>query len=111
MYAMGSCNGEIAKAHNKSPQAVSNLFHQPFFQERVTAIMAENRRDVMDLLRASGSTVWRHWWRFVITRRRQPLPEWHAAGKFWIEHLAVQCNGSRPWARSRVRIRGGSGPA
>lgn len=52
MYAMGSCNSEIAKAHDKSPQAVSNLFHQPFFQERVTAIMAENRRDVMDLFKA-----------------------------------------------------------
>ena len=39
------------QAHDKSPQAVSNLFHQPFFQERVTAIMAENRRDVMDLFR------------------------------------------------------------
>jgi hypothetical protein len=51
MYAMGSCNSEIAKAHDKSPQAVSNLFHQPFFQERVTAIMAENRRDVMDLFK------------------------------------------------------------
>ena len=51
MYALGSGNREIAKAHGKSPQAVSNLFHQPFFQERVTAIMAENRRDVMDLFR------------------------------------------------------------
>jgi hypothetical protein len=52
MYAMGSCNREIAEAHGKSPQAVSNLFHQPFFQERVTEIMAANRRDVMDLFRA-----------------------------------------------------------
>jgi hypothetical protein len=51
MYAMGSCNREIAEAHGKSPQAVSNLFHQPFFQERVTDIMAENRRDIMDLFR------------------------------------------------------------
>ena len=51
MYALGSCNSEIAEAHDKSPQAVSNLFHQPFFQERVTAIMAENRRDIMDLFR------------------------------------------------------------
>jgi hypothetical protein len=47
---MGSGNGEIAKAHGKNPQAVSNLFHQPFFQERVTAIMVENRRDIMDLM-------------------------------------------------------------
>ena len=52
MYALGSCNGEIAEAHGKSPQAVSNLFHQPFFQERVTAIMAANRRDIMDLFKA-----------------------------------------------------------
>jgi hypothetical protein len=52
MHALGSCNSEIAKAHGKSPQAVSNLFHQPFFEERVTVIMAENRRDVMDLFRS-----------------------------------------------------------
>ena len=51
MFAMGSGNGDIAKAHDKSPHAVSNLFHQPFFQARVTAIMAENRRDLMDLFR------------------------------------------------------------
>jgi hypothetical protein len=52
MYAMGSGNGEIARAHGKSPQAVSNLFRQPWFQERVTQIMAENRRDVMDRFKA-----------------------------------------------------------
>jgi hypothetical protein len=52
MYAMGSCNREITDAHDKSPRAVSNLFHQPFFQQRVTTIMAENRRDVMDLFKA-----------------------------------------------------------
>jgi hypothetical protein len=51
MYANGACNGEIAKAHGKSPQAVSNLFHQAFFQNRVVEIMAENRRDVMDLFK------------------------------------------------------------
>jgi hypothetical protein len=52
MYATGARNGEIARAHGKSAQAVSNLFRQPFFQERVTEIMAANRRDVVDLFRA-----------------------------------------------------------
>ena len=52
MYAMGSCNSEIAKAHGKSPQAVPIYSTSHFFQERVTAIMAENRRDVMDLFKA-----------------------------------------------------------
>ena len=52
MLRLGSCNGEIAKAHGKSPQAVSNLFHQKFFQERVTEIMAANRRDIVDAFKA-----------------------------------------------------------
>jgi hypothetical protein len=52
MYAMGSSNGDIARAHGKSPQAVSNLFHQKFFQKRVTELMAANRRDIVDLFKA-----------------------------------------------------------
>ena len=52
MCAMGSSNGEIARAHGKSGHSVSNLFHQKFFQARVTEIMAANRRDVSDSFRA-----------------------------------------------------------
>jgi hypothetical protein len=52
MYATGSCNNEIAEAHGKSPQAVSNLIRQSFFQNRVLEIMAANRRDIMDLFKA-----------------------------------------------------------
>ena len=56
MYAMGSSNGEIAVAHGKSPQAVSNLFHQKFFQARVTEIMAATS---WTCSRPSVSTLWR----------------------------------------------------
>ena len=52
MYATGSCNNEIAEAHGKSAQAVSNLIRQKFFQERVLEIMAANRRDIRTLFEA-----------------------------------------------------------
>ena len=52
MYATGASGNEIAKAHGKSIQAVSNLLRQGFFQSRVLEIMAANRRDIMDLFRA-----------------------------------------------------------
>ena len=53
MYALGASGVQIARELGKTPQAVSNLTHQALFQEKVTAILAENvGRDVMELFKA-----------------------------------------------------------
>jgi hypothetical protein len=54
MYAMGAIQQQISRELNKSLQAVCNLTHQPFFQEKVIAIMAETARvhDVIELFKA-----------------------------------------------------------
>ena len=51
-YAHGTSGNRIARELEKSPQAVSNLVRQEFFQERVAEIMAETARDIMELFRA-----------------------------------------------------------
>ena len=52
LYAHGTSGSQIARELEKTPQAVSNLIRQPFFQERVAGIMAETSRDFMELFRA-----------------------------------------------------------
>src|SRR5262245_12518464 len=41
MHARGLSQREISRSLGKSPQAVCNLAHQSFFQERFVAIMTE----------------------------------------------------------------------
>ena len=52
LYAYGASGKQIARELDKTPQAVSNLIRQPFFQERVAGIMVETARDIMELFRA-----------------------------------------------------------
>jgi hypothetical protein len=47
LYAHGTSGAQIARELDKTPQAVSNLIRQPFFQERVAGIMAETARDII----------------------------------------------------------------
>jgi hypothetical protein len=43
---------DVAEACDVDPGTVSNLLKQPWFQERVTSLMAKNGRDIMQLFRA-----------------------------------------------------------
>jgi len=52
MFARGSTTKEVAAALDHSQPAVSNLLRQQWFQERVTGLMADSGKDVMDLFRA-----------------------------------------------------------
>jgi hypothetical protein len=52
LYAHGTSGAQIARELEKTPQAISNLIRQPFFQERVAGIMAETARDIGELFRA-----------------------------------------------------------
>jgi hypothetical protein len=56
MFAAGSVTSkEVAEAFEVSVPTVRNLLRQPWFQERVTQLMAEHGgRDIMALFRAEG---------------------------------------------------------
>jgi hypothetical protein len=52
-FALGATARDVARQLGKSEPAVQNLLRQKWFQEKVTAIMAEyGARDVMDMFRA-----------------------------------------------------------
>jgi hypothetical protein len=50
-FAMGRSAKDVAKELEKSQPAVQNLLRQPWFQARVTALMAEYGKDGMEMLR------------------------------------------------------------
>lgn len=56
MFARGEVSGaEVARAFDVSLPTIYNLMRQPWFQERVTTMMAEHGgKDIMALFRAEG---------------------------------------------------------
>lgn len=52
MFARGATTKEVATATEHTAPAVSNLLRQQWFQERVTTLMADSGKDVMDLFKA-----------------------------------------------------------
>jgi hypothetical protein len=55
LYALGASQQQVCKAVGKSPQSVCNLVRQPFFQEKVCAILAElAKRDIIALFKAEA---------------------------------------------------------
>ena len=52
MYATGSTGREIAKVFDRTPQCVSGLCQQPWFQNRVAEILSEHSLSVLELFRA-----------------------------------------------------------
>ena len=84
MYGLGASGVQIARELGKSPQAVSNLTHQAFFQEKVTAILAKNMgRDVMELFKAERINSLLALVAIRDDEKRQPLPECRPQGIFW----------------------------
>ena len=52
-FALGASLSDVATQHDKAVATVSNLLRQPWFQEKVSVIMAEyGGRDVIELFKA-----------------------------------------------------------